>query len=93
MEVKNINNGLSNNLIDSLIITVTQPLVSFESYATIATQEGSTYVLSMIYVCHFNSWTAKCLADCLFYCFCRSTYLPAVNDWETTFFRVNIHMK
>ena len=51
MEVKNINNGLSNDLIDSLIITVTQPWVSFESYATIATQEGSTYVLSMIYVC------------------------------------------
>ena len=51
MEVKNINNGLSNNLIDSLIITVTQPLVSFESYATIATQEGFTCVLSMIYVC------------------------------------------
>ena len=25
MEVKNINNGLSNDLIDSLIITVTQP--------------------------------------------------------------------
>ena len=35
----------------------------------------------------------KCLADCLFYCLCRFTYALAVNDWQTTFFRVNIHKK
>ena len=49
IEVKNINNSFSNDLIDSLIITVTL-WVSFESYATITTHEGSKSMDSKAHV-------------------------------------------